>query len=318
MRFLVTGGCGFVGSAVVRALMAASDAGHQVLNIDRRMRSAATPQLAGLSGKPGYARLEANVADRSLMRAVMAQFKPDAVIHLAGAPNPEQQFDAELAGAFSMMEAVRALPNAADVRFVHAIAQPFAGITEPAARSALKDASLSLLSGWAEAHTLKLVTCRCGALFGPFQSEVALIPSLVDRLLRGETVSLPSDGGAVGDWLHVTDFAQGLVRAAEAGERAIYDFSAAADRSMAEIAESVAVVLDVRQLRADGVSYGAQIRLDAPDSADSEVTLLDPTRSEQDLGWSSAGFLARLDRTVADLAKLTLSRLAQQPAAIAA
>src|SRR5688572_15418542 len=102
MRVLVTGGCGFIGSAVVRL---AVERGDQVLNLDRRRKSTPAPALAPVAGKPGYARLEADIADRSLARAILREYKPDAIIHLAASEeaDPNRLFDSEVGGAFSIL-----------------------------------------------------------------------------------------------------------------------------------------------------------------------------------------------------------------------
>ncbi len=106
MRILITGGCGFIGAAVTRA---AVDRGHRVLNIDRRRKTAPVPALAPVNGRPGYARLEADIADRTLMRALFNEFQPDRVIHLASAikDDPDLLFDTDVAGAYSILEACR-------------------------------------------------------------------------------------------------------------------------------------------------------------------------------------------------------------------
>src|SRR5262245_24588604 len=126
MRVLITGGCGFIGAAVVRA---AVERGHRVLNIDRRRKSNPVPALSSIAGREGYARLEADIADRALMRALFGEFQPERVIHLAAATSddPDALFDVDIAGAFSVMEASRRYSNRLegaarnDFRLVHAV-----------------------------------------------------------------------------------------------------------------------------------------------------------------------------------------------------
>ena len=104
MRVLVTGGCGFVGSAVVRL---AVERGDHVLNLDRRKKSVAIPSLGPVAQREGYARLEADVTDRAMIKAILREFSPDAVIHLAacGDDDPNALVDAEIGGAFAVIEA---------------------------------------------------------------------------------------------------------------------------------------------------------------------------------------------------------------------
>src|SRR5688572_5991514 len=137
MRVLVTGGCGFVGSAVVRL---AVERGDQVLNLDRRRKSTPVPALAGVAGKPGYARLEADIADRSMLHALVHEYKPDAIIHLAANPEGDTTslFDSEIAGAFSVLEAARAYhaqlkgTGRDNFRLVHALSADTDAINTPA------------------------------------------------------------------------------------------------------------------------------------------------------------------------------------------
>ena len=106
MCVLVTGGCGFVGSAVVRL---AVERGDHVMNLDRRGRTAPTPALTPIAAREGYARLEADASDRAMMRAVIRQFAPDAVIHLAAtpdAPGVELMYGA-VGGRYAVLESRR-------------------------------------------------------------------------------------------------------------------------------------------------------------------------------------------------------------------
>lgn len=304
MRLIVTGGCGFIGSAVARAAIARNDA---VLVIDRQRKQVSLPQLNSCIGKPGFSRLEADVTDRSLMRAVFGEFKPDAVVHLAAPPaeDPEALFDVHIAGAFSVLEACRRHLDSLDddarerFRFVHGKAPATEGESLPAPREALAHSAASMIVKWSEALDLAQVACVAPDLFGPWQARAALMPSILRSALKGEPIVLDDAGETVRDWLSVSDLADGLLRAAEGGEpHGEYAFTACTERRDIDIAEALCTLLDARSPKAGGGSYAAQIKLQGVANPAVQPTLLDPTAAETDLGWTASGLHESLDRLV--------------------
>jgi dTDP-glucose 4,6-dehydratase len=304
MRFLVTGGCGFIGSAVVRSLV---DAGDQVLALDRRKRSAPAPALASIQGKSGFARLEADVCDRALMRALVGEFKPEAVIHLAAPADdqPESLFDVSVAGAFSVLEACRRHADKLDdkerdaFRFVHALHAVPDGAT-PRPRDAAASAAAGLIGEWSQALDIGRVSCSGPDLYGPWQREDAPVPAILSAALQGEAIVLPQAGETSRDMLGVQDFAAGLIAAARKGQpHADYAFTAMAERREVDLAEALCAILDQRAPRGDGKSYAAQIKFGAPPEDDlPPPAMLDASLAERQLGWAPAGFHESLDRAV--------------------
>ncbi|MBI1360820.1 MAG: NAD-dependent epimerase/dehydratase family protein [Alphaproteobacteria bacterium] len=305
MRILITGGCGYIGAAVTRA---AVDRGHRVLNIDRRRKSAQTPALASVNGRPGYARIEADIADRVLMRALFNEFQPDRVIHLAAAlkDDPDSLFDTDIAGAYSILEACRRHVDKLDdagraaFRLVHARRAPAdAGDdTAPTHRDAVSATAATLLDKFARAAGLPLITCTAHEVFGPWQTESGFLPGLVLALLSGRPFALEAAGCRVRDWLPVADFASGILCAAEVGGAfEAYDFSTGAERRDLDIAESVAAIIDGRQPRGAG-PWSELIDLSGiPDDAP-PAPMFDSSPAEIELGWRPAGFHAGLDRAL--------------------
>lgn len=304
MRFLITGGCGFIGSAAVRL---AVEGGDQVLALDRRKRATLAPALAAVQGRPGFARLEADVCDRAMMRAIVGEFRPDAVIHLAAPADdqPESLFDVSVAGAFSVLEACRRHVDRLDAdarasfRFVHALHAIPEGAT-PRPREAAAFAAAGLIAEWSRALDLACIAGAGPDLYGPWQRETAFVPSLVAAALDGRPMLLPDAGETAHDWLGVTDFAAGLIAAARKGRpQASYEFSACAERRDIDLADALCAVLDRRVPRADGRPYASLIKLGAPaDHPPPPPAMLDPTDAEIDLGWSPAGLHESLDRAV--------------------
>jgi dTDP-glucose 4,6-dehydratase len=323
MRVLVTGGCGFIGSAVVRL---AVERGDQVLNLDRRRKSTPVPALAGVAGKPGYARLEADITDRSMLRALVHEYKPDAIIHLAANPEGETSslFDSEIAGAFSVLEAARAyhaqLQGAARGKFrlVHAMAAETDTIntSPPTPLQAARATAAALADNWSRAHGLPLVGCVAAEVFGPWQPDNAFLSELVCSLVNGRVFTVQNGGATVRDWLPVRDFAAGILAAAEKAEpHSRIDFSAGAERRELDVAEAVCILLDNRAPLRGGASWAGYIQVAGDISTALTGPMLDEKEAERELGWHSQGFHAGLDRVLS----WAISRYApQQARAVAA
>lgn len=304
MRVLVTGGCGFIGSAVVRL---AVERGDQVLNLDRRRKSTPAPALAPVAGKPGYARLEADIADRSLARAILREYKPDAIIHLAASEeaDPNRLFDSEVGGAFSILEAARHyhadLTGEARARFrlVHAIEAEADADNTPAPTpvQAARTAAATLADAWARAHGLPLVGCVAGTVFGPWQPDTAFLSDLICSLVNGRVFTIGNGGADIRDWLPVRDFASGILAAAEKGApNSRVDFSAGAERRDIDVAEAVCILLDARAPIARGGSWGDYVHAAGSAIPALAGPMLDDAEAERELGWRPQGFHAGLDR----------------------
>lgn len=304
MRVLVTGGCGFVGSTVVRM---AVERGDNVLNVDRRRKSNPVPALAPITSREGYARLEADVTDRSLMRALMREFAPDAVIHLA-APDcdePDALVDGEIGGAYSVMEAARAWFDMAPAlvrgrfRLVH-LERAESDILEPLSRAqAARGAASNLIERWSQANGLPVVTCSAGEAFGPWQSRTSQLSRLLASLMHAQPFALPDGGESVRDWLPVRDLAAGILAAADKpGATGRIDFSVGAERRDIDIAESICGLLDERMPRASGAPWFELVKTEGKATTALSGPMLDSGEAERLLGWAPHGFHAGLDRLV--------------------
>lgn len=300
MRVLVTGGCGFVGASVVRL---AVERGCHVLNLDRRRRSNPTPALAPISSREGYARLEANVSDRVLLRSVMREFAPDAVIHLATTAETQGDtlVDDEIATALSVLEAARHYRDTLNAdrrsifRLVHLErAEPdTAGPLTQA--EAARGTATALIDRWSRANGLPLVACSAGEAFGPWQSPASLMAGLLSHLLHERPFALPNAGQNARDWLPIRDLATGLLLAAEkAPAQCHVDFSVGAERHDIDVAESVCALLDGRLPRA--TPWMDLVQAEGDPAAATLGPMLDAADAESLLGWEPQGFHAGLDR----------------------
>lgn len=324
MRLLITGGCGFIGAGVVRGAL---ERGHNVLNIDRRRKSQPCAQLATIAGREGYVRLEADIADRTLMRAIFSEFAPERVIHLAAAAAEEADalFDAEIAGAHSVLEASRRhLARLSEerqnaFRIVHAVRAAPEGET-PRLREAASATAASLFDQFARAQNLPTIACAADEVFGPWQSESGVLCGLLASLLSGRISRLDCGGEHARDWLLASDFCTGILIAAEKGSPyARYDFSAGAERRDLDIAAAAANFLDQR-FALGSASWSDLIELSGDPGQARPAPLLDTLPAELELSWAPSGFHAGLERALVWAAQQTAPAPAKAPplAAIAA
>lgn len=308
MRCLVTGGCGFLGSAVVRALL---ERGDRVLNIDTHSRIAPVPSLGNVAGRSGYARLEADVSDRSLMRAVIAEFKPHCVIHLTapGANDDALTPEADIEKALSVVEACkfhlsRVSENEQSAfRLVHALHARHAGHGEDppmlSPRDATSAAAGRLIETWSRACGVPTTACLADALFGPWQPEGALVTDLLVSLLEEGVFILEDGGGTLRDWITADDFASGLISAAIHSQPfARYSFSTGAERSDLDMALTLCGLLD--SARPLGTKGGWTDRIQIIPNPDEPVPAphLNSDRAIEELGWSPNGFHDGLSRII--------------------
>ena len=199
------------------------------------------------------------------MRAILREFKPDAVIHLAASPqsDPGSLFDTEIAGAFSVLEAARShfdqlKGEARDAfRLVHAIAaeSEAAETPRPTPVQAARASAAALTDNWSRAHGLPLVSCIAAEVFGPWQPDTAFLSQLICSLVNGRVFTLEHGGATIRDWLPVRDFASGILCAAEkALPHAAHRFLGGAERRELDIAEAVCILLDARAPLEGGAS----------------------------------------------------------------
>jgi dTDP-glucose 4,6-dehydratase len=298
LRVIVTGGCGFLGAAVVRALF---DRGALVLNIDRRRKSAIIPALEGLAGDPGHIRLEANVTDRSMMRGVFREFGPDKVVHLVGAAeeDPEALYESEVGAALSVLEACRGLLARYDdarrdgfrIVTAAAAARPDDGEGDLAPQDAARRVRTALLHNWSRSFGLPLIEGVADEVFGPAQPAGTPIGRVLAGVLSGEPTVLPAAGETVRDYVPVSDFAAGLVLALGSPRpQARYEFSAGVERRDIDVAEAVCALLDERAPRPDGRSWAASLAVEGDPPRFAAPPALDPTAAERVLGWRGGGF----------------------------
>ena len=238
---LVTGGAGFIGSALVRWLINATD--FRVVNVDKLTYAGNLSTLETVSDSPRYSFEQVNVCDATELKRVFARYRPDAVIHLAAETHVDRSIDGpgafvqtNVVGTYTLLEAARQhwktlLGEAkTDFRFLHVSTDEVYGTLEGdglftettpyAPRSpyaASKAASDHLASAWFHTYGLPVLTTNCSNNYGPFQFPEKLIPVVILNALAGENIPVYGTGESVRDWLYVEDHARGLLKVLEQG-----------------------------------------------------------------------------------------------------
>lgn len=266
MRLLVTGGLGFIGSAVVRQ---ANAAGHHVLNVDAQTYAGDPRTVESVAGSDSYEFVKADICDPGAMAAAMSGFGPDVVMHLAAETHVDRSIDGPAAfvntnvvGTAVMLSAARDYVQRsapADFRFVHistdevfgslaATDEPFNPSTPYDPRSpysASKAASDHLARAWFHTYDFPVVVTNCSNNYGPFQFPEKLVPLMIIKALHREPLPVYGKGDNIRDWLHVEDHARGLlIAAAEGIPGDTYLFGGNAERTNLEVVHTICDVVD--------------------------------------------------------------------------
>ncbi|GAA6210081.1 dTDP-glucose 4,6-dehydratase [Cognatishimia sp. WU-CL00825] len=307
MKILVTGGAGFIGSAVVRHAICD---GHEVVNLDALTYAACLENVAGVANAPGYHFVQADIRDRAALDTVFDTYNPDAVMHLAAESHVDRSIDGpgdfietNITGTFNMLEAARKYWLAQDrpegFRFHHISTDEVYGslgatgqFTEDTAYdprspySASKAASDHLVRAWAETYGLPVVLTNCSNNYGPYHFPEKLIPVIIINALAGKPLPIYGDGSNIRDWLYVEDHADALLLVLQQGQLGrSYNIGGENERSNLELVQTLCDILDRLQPRPDGKAYGDQISFVADRPGHDARYAIDPSRMRDELGW---------------------------------
>lgn len=323
MKLLVTGGAGFIGSAVVRLAVAQ---GHEVVNLDALTYAACLENVASVAESPRYAFEYADIRDRDALGGIFAQHKPDAVMHLAAESHVDRSIDGpgafvetNITGTYNLLEAARvfwvAQGRPAQFRFHHISTDEVFGSLPPdrsvkftedspydprSPYSASKAASDHLVRAWHHTYGLPVVLSNCSNNYGPYHFPEKLIPVIILNALAGKPLPIYGDGANVRDWLYVEDHADALLVVLKKGiVGRSYNIGGENERSNLELVRELCTILDEMQPRQSG-SYEDQITF-VPDRPGHDARYaIDPTRIREELGWRPSVTVEEgLRRTVA-------------------
>ncbi|SDY47858.1 dTDP-glucose 4,6-dehydratase [Jannaschia faecimaris] len=309
MRILVTGGAGFIGSAVVRLAIAR---GHEVINLDALTYAACLANVASVDSTPGYTFVRADIRDRAALDAVFADHAPDAVMHLAAESHVDRSIDGpgdfietNVTGTYHLLEAARAYWAGAGrpdgFRFHHISTDEVFGSlpADPSVRftedtpydprspySASKASSDHLVRAWGETYGLPTLLTNCSNNYGPFHFPEKLIPVIILKALAGEPLPIYGDGSNIRDWLYVEDHADALLLVLEKGiPGRSYNVGGDNERANIDLVRTLCAILDDKRPDARG-SYADQIAFVADRPGHDARYAIDATRMREELGWT--------------------------------
>ena len=308
MKLLVTGGAGFIGSAVVRLAVAR---GHSVVNLDALTYAACLDNVASVADSPLYAFEQVDIRNRAELDRVFATHSPDAVMHLAAESHVDRSIDGpgdfietNITGTFNMLEAARkfwlsagrpegfrfhhistdevfgSLPDDASVKFTETT--PY----DPRSPySASKAASDHLVRAWHETYGLPVVLTNCSNNYGPYHFPEKLIPVIILNALAGKPLPIYGDGSNIRDWLYVEDHADALLLVLQRGTLGeSYNIGGENERTNLELVQTLCAILDELRPRKTG-SYSEQITFVTDRPGHDARYAIDPSRIRTELGW---------------------------------
>ncbi len=322
MKILITGGAGFIGSAVVRR---AIREGHEVVNLDALTYSANLENVESVATHLAYAFEEGDICDRARVEDVFARHRPDAVMHLAAESHVDRSVKgpldfvrANITGTAMMLEVARTYhaellkerqtrfrfhhvstdevfgPLGEDGAFIEAT--PYDPTSPYAASKAAAD---HLVRAWGRTFGLPVVITNCSNNYGPYQFPEKLIPTVITRALEGKSIPVYGDGRQVRDWLHVDDHAEALLLALAKGQSGeTYCVGGDASHRNIEVVRMICAHLD--RLAPANTPHAEKIAFVTDRPAHDFRYAIDCSKLERELGWRAKTTLeAGLEETVA-------------------
>jgi dTDP-glucose 4,6-dehydratase len=313
MRIFVTGGAGFIGSALVRHLI--ENTTHEVLNFDKLTYAGTLSTVERVADSNRYRFVRGDICDADAVRSAIAEFKPEIVTHLAAESHVDRSIDGpgafiqtNVVGTYTMLAEARAYWLGLDAdakaafRFHHISTDEVYGslgdtglFTEDtpydprSPYSASKAGSDHLVSAWGHTFGLPVLITNCSNNYGPYHFPEKLIPLMIAKALDGAPLPIYGRGDQVRDWLYVEDHVRALQAVFERGEPGrTYNVGGHNERQNIEVVRTLCTILDELRPRADGRPYAQQMTEVADRPGHDKRYAIDASRIGDELGWTPA------------------------------
>ena len=321
---LITGGAGFIGSNLVLQTIAAT--GEPVLNLDKLTYAGNRDNLEGLRGDARHVFVQGDICDRALLRRLLAEHRPRALLHLAAESHvdrsiegPAEFVQTNVVGTFALLEEARAYwsglaaPERAAFRFLHVSTDEVYGSLGPgdpafseatpyapnSPYSATKAAADHLVRAYWHTYGLPTLTTNCSNNYGPYQFPEKLIPLMIHHALAGKPLPVYGDGQNVRDWLYVLDHCAALRTVLERGRPGeVYNIGGGEEMKNIDLVKLVCALLDDARPRTGG-SYAALISFVQDRPGHDRRYAIDSRKIQRELGWRpQESFASGLKKTV--------------------
>lgn len=321
-RILVTGGAGFIGSALCRHLVAE---GVEVLNVDKLTYAANLRSLDPVADRPNYRFVQADICDFDAMERAFSEFRPNAVMHLAAESHVDRSItgsaafiETNIVGTYTLLEAARAYwkalpaPLAEGFRFLQVSTDEVYGSLGPTGAfaettpydpsspySSSKAAADHLAMAWQRTYGFPALVSNCSNNYGPYHFPEKLIPLAITNALQGKPIGVYGDGSNIRDWLHVEDHVRALamvVASGRPGEK--YNIGSRSERTNIGLIRDLCGLLD--ELAPDGAPHDRLIQFVTDRPGHDHRYAIDPEKVEREIGWRPAESLSSgLRKTIA-------------------
>ena len=310
MRILVTGGAGFIGSALVRYLV--SEEGHEVLNLDKLTYAGNLASLGPVASDSRYRFVKADICDRDAVAKAINDFRPDHIMHLAAESHVDRSItgardfvETNVLGTFTLLEAARHYWNGLDgaakdaFRFLHVSTDEVYGSlgetglfeeTTPydpsSPYSASKAASDHLAKAWHRTYGMPVVVSNCSNNYGPYHFPEKLIPLNILNAMEGKPLTVYGDGSNIRDWLYVEDHARALHLICSKGRLGeTYNVGGRNERTNIDVVKRICVILD--ELAPKNHPHEDLITFVTDRPGHDHRYAIDATKLETELGWKA-------------------------------
>ncbi len=311
MKFIVTGGAGFIGSNLVKFLI--GEQGHEVLNLDALTYAGNLASLDSVTGHAGYQFLRGSICDAAFLKAAFEGFQPDGVLHLAAESHVDRSIDGpgdfiqtNIVGTYTLLQVALEYFRELDderrerFRFLHVSTDEVYGSLGPddgkfseetaydphSPYSASKAASDHLVRAWGDTYGLPVLVTNCSNNYGPHQFPEKLIPVVFLKALAGEAIPVYGKGENIRDWLYVRDHAVAISTVFEKGRVGeTYVIGGDNEQRNIDLVRSICRVLDGLRPRQDEVKYEEQIEFVTDRPGHDMRYAIDASKIKNELGW---------------------------------